>query len=59
MLEGGRMLEGELGVISGAGFVEEGWVGLRPSENKRLVCFLVDAWRGCLKCVACPSLLSV
>ena len=53
------MLEGELGVISGAGFVEEGWVGLRPSENKRLVCFLVDAWRGWLKCDVCPSLLIV
>ena len=36
--------EGLIGVISGAGFEEEG-VGFRPSENKRLVC-LVDAWRG-------------
>ena len=46
-------------MISGAEFVEEGWVGLRPSENKRLVCFLVGARRGWLKCVACPSFLRV
>ena len=64
MLEGldvisGEGVLGDLGVISDAGFVEEGWEGLRPSENKRLVCFLEDAWRGWLKCVACPSLLRV
>ena len=70
MLEGGSMLEGlevisgasvlgDLGVISGEGFVEEGWAGLRPSENKSLVCFREVALRGWLKCVACPCLLSV
>ena len=55
----GEGVLGDLGVISGARFVEERWLGLRPLENKRLVCFLEDAWRGWLKCVACPSLLKV
>ena len=55
----GEGVLGDLGVISGARFVEERWLGLRPSENKRLVCFLEDTWRGWLKCDVCPSLLSV
>ena len=50
---------GDLRVNSDAWFVEEGRLGLRPSENKRLVCFLVDAWRGWLKSVVRPSLLIV
>ena len=49
----------DLRVISGAEFVEEGRVRFRRTENKRLVCFLVDAWRGRLKSVVCPSLLIV
>ena len=54
----GTGLEG-LGETAGLGFGEERGVDLRPSENKRILCFLVGAWRDWLKSVVCPSLLSV
>ena len=45
ILGAGIGLEG-LGETAGLSFDKEGGVNLRPSENKRLVCFVMGAWWG-------------